>query len=76
MKWLIKKKPKKGHWYKLWAYTYSDGNGDYREWEQTIYRNNELTEEQKNKLVGKFADELAYKHYCNITLCGCHEVEQ
>ena len=52
--------------YKLWAWTYIDG--DYREWHKTIHRKNELTEEQKEALSGKFADDLAWKHNCNIIL--------
>jgi len=56
--------------YNLWAWTYI--NGDYKEWHKTIHRKNELTEEQKEKLPGKFADDLAWEHHCNIALYGCN----
>ena len=59
--------------YKLWAWTYI--NGDYREWNKTIRRKNELTEERKEQLSGKFADDLAWKHNCNIALYGCNLIE-
>ena len=59
--------------YKLWAWT--DTDGYYREWHKTIHRKNELTEEQKERLSGKFADELAWKHNCHIYLYGCKKVD-
>ena len=59
--------------YNLWAWAYI--NGEYREWNKTIHRKNRLTEEQKERLSGKFADNLAWKHHCNIALYGCNKVD-
>lgn len=58
--------------YHLWAWAYVDG--DYREWNRTIHRKKELTEEQKQKLSGNFADKLAEKYNCSIQLYGCNEM--
>lgn len=60
------------HKYKMWAWTYI--NGDYKEWTKTIYRENELTKERKESLSGNFADQLVWKHNCNIALYGYNEV--
>ena len=58
--------------YQMWAWTYI--NVDYKEWTRTIYRKNELTKERKESLSGNFADQLAWRHNCNIVLYGCNEV--
>lgn len=61
--------------YKLWAWTYFEYPILKKEWTRTIYRKNRLTEEQKERLSGHFADRLAQKHKRSILLYGCTEME-
>ena len=56
--------------YKLYALT-----SEYKEYCKTITRKNEMTDEQKQSLAGRFADRIAWGKYTQVILYGCVPVE-